>query len=279
MFKELEKINSRPKPFEFYTASELWTNEHTSKQMLNYHLNEGLDLSSRNKNFIERSVKWIVEHFKVNENTELADFGCGPGLYTQRFADAGAKVTGIDFSERSIIYAKEQARSSDLEIDYFVENYLEFETEKRFDLITMIFCDFCALSPEQRKILLQKFYSFLKRGGFILMDVHSLNIFNEKEETTSYEKNQLNNFWSPDDYYGFVNSFKYDDEKVSLDKYTIIERNRERVVYNWLQYYSKESITKEIEENGFKVTGVYSDVAGTEFDSNSKDIAVVAQKL
>jgi hypothetical protein len=34
VFAELEKINARPEPFEFYTASDLWTDEHTSKQML-----------------------------------------------------------------------------------------------------------------------------------------------------------------------------------------------------------------------------------------------------
>ncbi len=278
MFKQLEKINSRPNPYEFYTADELWTDEHTSKQMLKYHLDEDLEISSRSKKFIDKSVQWIIQHFNVNDKTEIADFGCGPGLYTQRLAKTGAKVTGIDFSERSINYANEYARSNNLEIDYEVKNYLEYETEKRFDLIIMIFCDFCALSPEQRKTLLQKFHSLLKLGGFILMDVHSLNIFNEKEESATYEKNQLFGFWSPDDYYGFVNSFKYEEEKVSLDKYTIIESNRERVVYNWLQYYSKDSITEEIEQNGFKVTEIFSDVSGAPFDQASKDIAVVAQK-
>jgi len=39
MFKELKTINNRPKPFEFYTAEALWTDEHTSEQMLQYHLN------------------------------------------------------------------------------------------------------------------------------------------------------------------------------------------------------------------------------------------------
>ena len=69
MFKELKKINSCPTPFQFYTADDLWTNEHTSKQMLEYHLNETIDASSRNKNFIERSVEWIVSHFEVDKNT------------------------------------------------------------------------------------------------------------------------------------------------------------------------------------------------------------------
>ena len=32
MFEELEKINTRPKPFEFNTVSDLWTDEYTSKR-------------------------------------------------------------------------------------------------------------------------------------------------------------------------------------------------------------------------------------------------------
>ena len=65
MFEEMEDINARPKPFEFYTASELWTDEHTSAQMLSCHLNEELDLSSRKAKFIDRSVEWIASHFDV----------------------------------------------------------------------------------------------------------------------------------------------------------------------------------------------------------------------
>ena len=102
MFEELEKIGDRPKPFEFYTASDLWTDEYTSEQMLSYHLNEQVDLSSRNHEFINRSVEWIVSHFNVGAGTKIADFGCGPGWYATRLARRQADVTGIDFSIGSI---------------------------------------------------------------------------------------------------------------------------------------------------------------------------------
>jgi len=108
---------------QFYTADELWANEHTSKQMLEYHLNEAIDVSSRNKNFIERFTEWIVSHFGVNEKTVVADFGCGPGLYTTRLAEQGATVTGIDFSDNSIKYAKQVAEQKGLKINYVHINY------------------------------------------------------------------------------------------------------------------------------------------------------------
>jgi len=154
MFEELEKINNRPEPFEFYTANDLWTDEYTSSQMLSYHLNGDLDISSRNVKFINRSVEWISSRFNVGKHTSIADFGCGPGLYTTRLAKYQANVTGIDFSGRSIDYAKEVAASEQLRINYVKQNYLEFETEDRFDLVLMIMCDFCALSPAQRKMVL-----------------------------------------------------------------------------------------------------------------------------
>jgi len=279
MFEKLEKINTRPKPFEFYTASDLWTDEHAAKQMLSFHLNEEIDVSSRNAEFINRSVEWISSRFNVGAGTKIADFGCGPGLYTTRLAKKQADVTGIDFSKRSIQYAQEVATRNGLPIHYLNRNYLEFETDDRFHLVLMIMCDFCALSPAQRKKMLAKFHAFLRPGGSVLLDVYSLKAFEQREETAMYEGNLLNGFWSLNKYYGFLNTFKYGEEKVVLDKYTLIEAARTRTVYNWLQYFSTEALEREFVECGFSVDKFYADVAGSPFDPETTEIAVVAKRL
>jgi 2-polyprenyl-3-methyl-5-hydroxy-6-metoxy-1,4-benzoquinol methylase len=278
MFKMLEEINSRPQSFEFYTAEELWANEHTSGKMLAFHVDETVDISSRKGEFIDRSVAWIVDRFKVSDGTSIADFGCGPGLYALRLAEKGASVTGVDFSIRSIDYARKTALDLGLSIDYVHQNYLEYETDRRFDLIIMIMCDYCALSPAQRKTMREKFHGLLKPGGSVLLDVYSLHSYNQKKESASYELNQLNGFWSPEKYYGFVNTFKYDEEKVTLDKYTLIEESRTRVVYNWLQHFSRESLEAEFFGSGFSIGGVCSDVAGADYTPDSPEIAIAAVK-
>ncbi|MBN2009951.1 class I SAM-dependent methyltransferase [candidate division KSB1 bacterium] len=278
MFSTLEQINTRPEPFQYYTADELWTNEHTSAKMLEFHLNETIDVSSRNRKFIIESVNWISSYFNLGDKTNIIDFGCGPGLYTTLFGEQGANVTGIDFSERSINYAKNVAREKNLEIDYVLHNYLTFKTDKKFDLIIMIMCDFCALSPTQRKTLLQKFHKLLKPNGAILLDVYSLESFNQSTEQAMYEVDLLDGFWSPEKYYGFLNTFKYDDEKVILDKFTIVEKSKTRVVYNWLQYFSTESLIAEFKENNFDIEYLYSDLAGSQLKSDSKEIAIIAKK-
>ncbi len=188
-------------------------------------------------------------------------------------------MTGIDFSKRSIQYAQEVATREGLLIHYVNQNYLEFETDDRYHLVLMIMCDFCVLSPNQRKKMLTKFHTFLEPGGLVLLDVYSLNAFKEREETAVYEANLLNGFWSPNKYYGFQNTFKYEREKVVLDKYTIIEADRTRTIYNWFQYFSPETLEREFAECGFTIEKIFSDVAGTPFDSKANEFAVVAKKM
>ncbi len=275
LFSALESVIKKPSPFSVYTAKELWTDEHTSEQMLAYHLNSEIDLSSRRTSFIDDSVHWMTECFDLSESSRIIDFGCGPGLYTSRFARLGAEVFGIDFSSRSIAYAREFAAQNGLEISYTEADYLEYQPEGEFDLITMIMCDYCALSPTQRAAMLVKFNELLLDGGRIVLDVYSLNAFADKKEESIYEKNQLNGFWSAEPYYGFVSSFKYDQEMVSLDKYTIIERNRQREVFNWLQYFTLESLEQEASAAGLEIDEVYGDVAGKQYDSGAMEFAVV----
>jgi len=279
MFEQLEKINIPPEPFQFYTAADLWKDEYISGQMLKLHLDEKGDMASRNIAFIDRSVDWIAAYFDVGAGKKIADFGCGPGLYATRLARRQASVTGIDFSKRSIEYAQETAARKGLPIHYVKQNYLNFETDDRFHLILMIMCDFCALSPEQRRNILEKFYRLLEPTGFILLDVYSLKAFAEREEKALYEMNLLNGFWSLQKYYGFLNTFKYKEQKVVLDKYTIIEAERTRTIYNWLQYFSPEDLEKEFRESGLVIEGFYSDVAGTLFSKDGREFAVVAKKI
>lgn len=276
LFGLLDSIAVRPKPFEFHTAADLWTDEHTSAQMLQYHLDPDTDFSSRNHEFIEKSVDWIVEHFEVGTGFRIADFGCGPGLYANRLAQRGASVTGIDFSPRSIAYARETAENRRLDATYITKNYLDFKTEERFDLIIMIFCDFCALAPDQRRTLLGIFRDHLNPDGKIFMDVHSLAAFSEFEGSSIFEKNQLNGFWSADDYYGFQVGFKYEDECLRLDKYTIVEPSRIRTVYNWLQHFDLKSLTAEFEAAGLSVQESYANVAGSPYTTDAPEITVVA---
>jgi len=275
LFEFLKEISRRPVPFGEYTARALWADPHTSERMLAYHLDETVDLASRNRKFLDRSVAWMLSHFGLAPGARVADFGCGPGLYAERLARAGLVVTGIDFSDNSIRYARETAAVEGLEIEYIHADYLDFDTDQRFDLIMLIMCDFCALSPAQRVILLRKFHSMLTIGGLILLDVYSPKMFEARDETATWAPSLMDGFWSPREYFGFMNTFKYDDERLLLDKYTIVERDGIRRIYNWFQCFTLQGIKSECAGCGLKVVEDWGDVAGAAYDPDATEFAIV----
>jgi SAM-dependent methyltransferase len=276
VFEFLREVNRRPEPFAEYTARELWTDPHTSRKMLALHLDPGVDAASRNREFLDRSADWIAARFDLVPGAKIADFGCGPGLYAQRLARKGADVTAIDFSAGSLRYARDEAAREGLRIEYVQTDYLDFVTERRFDLIIMIMCDFCALSPKQRAVLLRRFRSFLAPGGRILLDVYSPAMLEAREEAAIYAPGLMDGFWSSEPYFGFLTTFKYERERVLLDKYTIVERDRVRRIFNWLQCFTPAALESEFTDCGLQVVERWGDVAGSPFDPDASEFAVVA---
>ena len=68
----------------------------------------------------------------------------------------------------------------------------------------------------------------------------------------------MEGFWSSNDYFAFNNTYRYDDENVSLDHFTIVEEKGIWNVYNWMQYFTPVSIEAELNECGFNVIDILS---------------------
>lgn len=277
-YQALAEAVARPAAFSVYTAESLWADPHRSKKMLEFHLDPDIDVSSRRAGFIDRSAAWLIRLCGLRDGKRVLDFGCGPGLYTSRLAASGAHVTGIDFSPGSIEYAERQARSSGRSITYRQANYLEYDPEDTFDLVTMIMCDACALGPDQRFVMFRKIADALSSEGRLVLDVYSLAALKRRVESIDFGKDLMDGFWSASPYFGFRASFTYETERVSLDKFTIFEERARTEIYNWLQYFSPESLERELRRHGLIIESLLGNVAGSAYDPNSTEFAVVARK-
>lgn len=274
----LERIGERPGAYSCYTADALWASPEISEMMLRYHLDGEVDLASRRTDFIDASVDWIRQTFELGPGRRVIDLGCGPGLYVDRLARTGARVTGIDISPRSIEYARDAAAREGLTVEYLLGDYLSLDLEGRYDLALMIMCDYCALSPGQRRRLLERVGRILEPGGAFLFDVYSLALFETWEEQVAYGADLMDGFWSSSPYYGFLNSFRYEAEKVALERYTIVERDHSSEYYNWFAHFDVDSLRAEIRDAGLALDVVYGDVAGEAFDESGPEFAVVVRK-
>ena len=276
MIYNISKHLERPP---IYTQSdvEFWNDRHISKQMLKAHLNPSYEGASRKLEFIEKSVQWIEKIVPPTTYRQLLDIGCGPGLYAERFAMAGFQVTGIDFSERSIEYAQKSAKKRGLEISYKYQDYLNLDIDNAFDFATLIYCDYGALSTQNRQTVMQKIYRALKPGGKFLLDVFSTVKHNAFQEVRTWDICHNGGFWSAEKYLELNGRYKYQDN-VTLKQVVVITNEDIKTYYLWTCYFSKESLIQEGREAGFKTFEIFGDVAGKPYTKKSQTIAILFEK-
>lgn len=274
--KLLYYMGRKPDSYEA-SSSAFWDDENISKYMLEAHLNPDNDQASRNITFIRNSVDWIAEYCNGDEGKKLLDLGCGPGIYDELFADKGFMVTGVDFSKRSIQYAKEHAAESKKEIQYYYQNYLDIDYENEFDVVTLIYCDFGVLSPSDRATLVKKIWKALKPEGILILDALTkayLDRFEEKE-TVYYQEN---GFWSEKSHVVIQRNSFIETTKNTLEQYVVITEEDCECYNIWNQIFSEETLLDELETGGFHTAKLFDDVAGKKYTGRQETMCVIAKK-
>jgi len=270
----LRELARRPAPFAVDTVRELWTRPHLARKMLEYHLSQETDHSSRRVDEIGRIVDWLDAQLEL-DGRRVVDLGCGPGLYARRMAARGAHVTGVDFSAHSLDYA----RSRNMErVEYLEADYLEDELPGGFDLAALIYFDYCALAPERRSRLLGRIRDLLVPGGYFVLDVPGPGAFDAVEDAVVIEERLMDGFFAPGDYVGVHRTDVYEDEAVSLDRFAVFEADDAWMIWNWVQYFTPERIAAELADGGFMVRAVTGGLDGAPLTDDSPTLGVIAEK-
>jgi SAM-dependent methyltransferase len=192
-------------------------------------------------------------------------------------AERGAKVTGVDFSPIAIAHAESLVSSIKSGPDYLVADYLKDELPTGFDVVTLIYYDYCALSPADRYALLHRIHSMLNPGGTLVLDVLTDSVFPHISEQLSIEERSMDGFWSESDYVGVHRTWLYQDRMVSLDHYAILEPSTCWQILNWMQYFSTNRLGQELEQTGYVIRKLTGSLAGESLTDASKEIGVIAE--
>jgi SAM-dependent methyltransferase len=254
-----------------------WDDPHISSQMLAVHLDPDTDLASRKAATIYTSVAWIIETLGLQAGEAVLDLGCGPGLYAARLAQHGLAVSGVDYAQRSIAYAREYAAEHGLAIEYRCQNYLTLADENLFDAILLIFGDYCTFPPEDRLILLGNVHRALRPGGHFILDV-STRVLRDRYGLKNGWYVSQGGFWRPGPHMVLEQGFDYPQQAIWLDQYIIIEPGGNMTVYrNWFQDYDRVSIIEELVAGGFDIQSVWGDLTGTPYSEEGEWIGLVAK--
>jgi ubiquinone/menaquinone biosynthesis C-methylase UbiE len=113
--------------------------------------------------------------FKLIGNVKgqkILDLACGEGFNTRILARKGAKVVGVDFSQRLIEFARQQEKKEKLGIDYFVTDAtnLKMFPSSHFDVVT---CFMALMDIENYQTAIRETARVLRRDDrYIFSIVH-----------------------------------------------------------------------------------------------------------
>jgi len=78
-------------------------------------------------------LEWIARHAAL-EGAEVLDVGCGGGILAEAMARRGARVTGIDLSDKALRVAELHLQESKLDVHYEKSTVEDYAGE--FDIVT-----------------------------------------------------------------------------------------------------------------------------------------------
>lgn len=98
------------------------------------------------------------------------DLACGNGRNAVWLATRGWQVTGVDFAEAAIGQARTLAERHGVEVDWIVENLLEYRpAPTSFELVTLLFCQ---LPQDERRRVIDSAAEAVAPGGTFLLAAH-----------------------------------------------------------------------------------------------------------
>ena len=273
-FDDFMSAVTLPQPYE--PGAELWNDQHISKMMLEAHLAQDTDAASYRPEKIQAICEYLIGAMGLKNGDSIADLGCGPGLYCSRLAQRGFHMTGIDRSENSIRYAKNHDSGS----NYILASYLNPFGEDQFHAALMVSQDYGVLSPQNREMLLGNIRNALKPNGYFAFDVCSMAAFENRKDTAASKWYASDSgFWRPYKHFVLKDTIFYPDISALCDFAVILDSEGIEAYHIFQTFFSPDSIRTELEENGFRVEAILSNLYGEPYSADSREIGVICTKV
>ena len=246
-----------------------WDDEHISEQMLEAHLDPDLDLASRKHSEIDRSVEWLSSI--IPAGSSILELGCGPGLYTKRLSSSGFDVTGIDYSRRSIKYAREH----DAKTRYIYQNYLDLDYDEAFDTILLVYYDYGALTPAERHKLLEKAHRALRPNGKFILEVFTEETLKGKQDRTAWELHENGGFWNSNPHLSLEAEYYFMNNTVAVSQAVVITESELHEYLIWNTVYTKQTLMNEVLPYGFQEGQFFDDLKGTPYTGEADSLCAI----
>ena len=220
----MDLVDRTPRPAPWAEGEKIpWNEPAFSARMLREHLSQDHDAASRRAVVINRQVDWIFHQLLGGTPTSVLDLGCGPGLYTSRFAQLGCSCTGIDFSPASIAHARQQAHAQGLDCRYVQADLRTDSFGNGYGLVLFIFGELNVFRPQEARHILTCACQALAPGGLLLLEPHTFDAVRQIGQAPSTWYTSPGGLFSPDPHLCLQENFWDETSSTATLRYFIID--------------------------------------------------------
>jgi 2-polyprenyl-3-methyl-5-hydroxy-6-metoxy-1,4-benzoquinol methylase len=226
--------------------------------------------NKRNDVEAETLADLILSNIKIESEAKILDMTAGAGRHAINFARRGFNVTAVDLSKNLLKVAKENASVYDFNIDFVHSDIRKFETSDKFDLVLNLFTSIGYFdSDEENFELLYKAHSFLKPGGYFVLDYFNRNFLEKNLVPKSVET--INGT--------VINQNRSIQGNRVLKEIVIVKNGSTKNYFESVRMFSFNELLTELEKTGFKINSTFGDLDGKPFVlETSPRVIIIASK-
>jgi len=218
----------------------------------------------------DRQVGVIWKLLSLTQGSSVLELGCGYGRITNRLAEKGAQVAGLDISPSLLKKAEADAAERGVNVEYVLGDMRSLPWRDRFDAAFLWYTTFGYFDDADNERVLCEAASSLRKGGRLLID-NPIRFDSLRYKFPVCSVAQRNDDVRIDIFSNDVLSDRENLERI------IVRDGRVRRTHLSYRQYGFSEYVRMLRSAGFETVEAYGKEGGA-FTSDSSRLVVVAHK-
>lgn len=218
----------------------------------------------------DAEVRALVSLLELERPLKILDLACGFGRHTNRLAELGHNMTGIDLTPGFLDIARRDALERKVDVTYQQGDMRDIAFDNEFDRVMLLFTAFGYFSDEENQQVLVKVGRALKPGGLLIFDTPNRDAL-LKDMRSCFVVEKEGNLMI---------------DRLSFDGLTGHWHNRRIVIRDgvrkdkpfFVRLYNPNEVQSLLKQAGLELYHLCASMEGKEYSSDAHRMVVVAQK-